>query len=731
MSFLNPFMLFGLAAVAVPIIIHLLNRRKFQRVVWAAMRFLRVSVEQNQRRMRIEDLLLLMLRCLLLILLALALARPAIFSQASNVFGRSKVTGVIILDNSYSMGASDGTQTRFDRARAAAERVIDSMPAGSATAIFLASDVVDDVISLPTFDLNLARKTVREAGLTDRATDLFPALDAALKTLGDRLAIRKEIYLITDAQATGWRQMPEIQRVLEKSKGDIATCIIRVDDPPPKNLGISGLRLTSGLSPARQALRFEAKVTNYSDDEARDVKVTLNADEEPPGDEFNIPVLPAGSTKNVSLFAKFRTEGYHSVTARLAEDRLFADDHRTLAVRAIREVRVLLVDGDPGSEPRDAETYFVGHALVPVPKEAEADYHLRTKRIGVTELSEVQWDDFDAVVFANVSDVSETTAVALESYVRRGGGWVVFPGARVNPSFYNERFVKRTPLLPGTLGAAQGDEGQDAVFVTLQEKNYEHPIVELWNDPASGNLGSARFFRRFVLQAFGATNVVVAPASALASEASEARVILRYSDGLPAVMERDFGLGRVILFSSTADTAWNDLAVRPAFVPLLHRVIGAIVQRQDEGLNLPVGDKFTRRLRMEYLDKDATYVKPQAAEGVRELRRIELINGSPMLQYAQTDLAGLYHISVAEPALSVQFATQTNPYESDLKAISPAQLQTLENAAQVITWRSGLALRNLVQQQRSGMEFWLPLVVIALLAAAGETFLGQWFSRSK
>src|SRR5688500_784016 len=146
MSFLNPIMLFGLAAVSVPIIIHLLNRRKFQKVVWAAMRFLRISVEQNQRRMRIEDMILLALRCLLLILLALALARPAWLSNASDLFGQSKVTGVVILDNSASMAVSDGTQTRFEKARRAAEQAIESMPAGSATAVFLASDIVNGVV---------------------------------------------------------------------------------------------------------------------------------------------------------------------------------------------------------------------------------------------------------------------------------------------------------------------------------------------------------------------------------------------------------------------------------------------------------------------------------------------------------------------------------------------------------------------------------------------------------
>ena len=93
MTFLNPILLGALAAVSVPILIHLLNRRKFQKVVWAAMRFLKISVEQNQRRMKVEDRILLALRCLLLALLALALARPALLSGTADVFGQSKEIG--------------------------------------------------------------------------------------------------------------------------------------------------------------------------------------------------------------------------------------------------------------------------------------------------------------------------------------------------------------------------------------------------------------------------------------------------------------------------------------------------------------------------------------------------------------------------------------------------------------------------------------------------------------
>jgi hypothetical protein len=726
MSFLNPIMLFGIAAVSVPIIIHLLNRRKFQKVVWAAMRFLRISVEQNQRRMRIEDMILLALRCLLLILLALALARPAFMSRAADVFGQSKVTGVVILDNSASMAVSDGTQTRFEKARRAAEQAIESMPAGSATAVFLASDIVNGIIPEPTFDLNLARRIVREAPLTDRATDLFPALNRAINVLQDRLAIRKEIYLITDGQAAGWRQLVDAQRALERIKSEIKTHIVLVSEREERNLAITELRLASGLSPVGQPLRFEVQVSNFGREDVRDVRVGLSVDSDPASDEFTIEALPAGSTRSVSLFARLRSEGFHEISARIPEDRQPADDRRAIAVRAIKDVRVLVVDGEPGTEPRESETYFLRNALVPVPAEQAADYFIKTVTATGAELASARFDDFDAVILANVSDFSEAVVQRLQQYLRRGGGLMIFPGASVNVDFYNQQLFARAQLLPAALGPVRGDADQDQKYFALQDKDYQHPIVTLWNDPAAGTLGSARFYRAFPLN-MPASETTNSPSP----DAGIPEVILKYSDGAVAVAQRNWGLGRVVLFSSTADTAWNDLPVRLPFVPLLHRALGSIVQRQDEGLNVRVGGRFARRLSTELLEKEAALIKPRRTERLRETRRIELVNGSPVLQYDQTDYAGVYEVKVADPAYELKFAAQPHPSESSMDELTLAQVNNLKTAANVVTWTPGFTLKGFAERDRTGFEFWLPIVIGALMVAGAETFLGQWFSREK
>src|SRR5262249_21991984 len=242
---------------------------------------------------------LLVLRCVLLALLALALARPALLSNANDVFGESKVTAVIVLDNSRSMGLSDGTATRFDKARRAAEQAVDAMPVGSAAAVFLASDIVQTPIPEPTFDLNLVRRVLRGAALTDRASDLFPAVQKALDTLQGRLALRREVYLITDGQASGWRQLAEIHRALERARTEIKTHVVLINEHEEKNLGVSGLTQAGGLTPVGQPLRFEVQVFNYGKEEARNTRVSLSVDGEPASDEFTIESLPAGSAKSV------------------------------------------------------------------------------------------------------------------------------------------------------------------------------------------------------------------------------------------------------------------------------------------------------------------------------------------------------------------------------------------------------------------------------------------------
>src|SRR5258705_1158809 len=496
--FLNRFMLAGLSAVSIPIIIHLLNRRKFERVVWAAMRFVRLSVEKNQRRIKIEDMLLLILRCLLLALLAIALARP-VLQAAAGALGLTKVTAVIVLDNSYSMAQTDGVEPRFEAAKRAADEVIRTMPTGSSIAVLLASDVVNKLIPEPTYDLTLASQQIKDAPVFDRGTNLLEGIKSAIDILTNRAELRKEIYLITDGQASGWSRMEEIRRLMEDNGRHIRSHLLFVGKPEEKNLGISALRLDGGLTPLNMPVRLNVRVQNFGKSEASDVNVSIAVDADPPMDQTTIASIPGGESRSVSLFARMKTDGFHTVTAKIDGDHLPADDWRTVALRAVKEVKVLLIDGDPGREPREAETFFLRNALRPVPRAQWDEYFVKLTIKTPTELDGTRLEDFDAVMAANVTDFSPTALTQITNYIRGGGGLVIFPGDNVNLNFYNDQLYKRLALLPASLGPAHGDAKAQEQWFSLAEKGYDHPIVSIWKDPNAGSLASIRFFRPFDL----------------------------------------------------------------------------------------------------------------------------------------------------------------------------------------------------------------------------------------
>jgi hypothetical protein len=736
--FLNPLGIFGsvlatvAAAASIPIIIHLLNRRKFERVQWAAMRFLRVSVEQNQRRIQIEDILLLILRCLLLALLVLALSRP-VLRATSALSGDPATTAIIVLDNSYSMSQTDGVESRFVAGKKACEEIVRALPANSSVAVLLASDIVQPLIPEPSFDLTYATNALKDAALHDRPSNLFAGVRAALDTLEGRATNRKEIYVVTDGQSSAWRQMNDVRNLLDAKKGDVRAHFVFVGKPEERNLGITSLRLEGGLVPVNQPARVEVRVRNFGKVEARDVNVSIQVDADPPMDQTTIAAIPAGDEAGVSLFARVKAEGFHTVTAKIDADHLPADDVRSVALRAVKDIKVLLIDGDPGREPRDSEVFFLRHALRPVPRAEWDDYYVKLTTKTPTELDGVRFEDFDAVVSANVTDFSANALTQLVNYVKGGRGLIVFPGDKVDTTFYNEQLYRKHALLPAMLAETRGDAAAQDKWTGLADKSFEHDIAVVWRDASAGSLTGAKFFKHFRL-----AEDKEPPAPPAGVTVSKVRTVLRFADDQPAAVEKNYGQGRVVLFASTADTAWNDVPVRPGiWLPLINRTVAYAVARQDENLTIPVGAEFVHVAGIELNNTDARITKrargwSDTAKDLNELtesRRIELVNGAPLLQFNQTHFAGPYEVTAG--GAEIRFATQSDAAESSLESLTDDQFKTMEDFAHVVKWSPGTSLSETLEQNRVGTELWLPLAIAALLLATIETLLAHWFSKSK
>jgi hypothetical protein len=717
-SFLNPLLLFGLLGVAAPIVIHLLAKKRVKRVVWAAMRFLKVTVQRNQRRMTLEDILLLLMRCALVMALAFALARPTLKRSGLAVFGGSE-TAFILLDNSGSMSASDGVESRFEKARKAADQVVDSLPAGSSVAVWLMSDTVKQLLPAPTQDLAMARKLIRDAKRSDQATDVPAAVRLAIEAAQRLDASQKQLYLVGDAQASGWRGAGATRALLEPIGKEIATRIILVGDSEERNVAVTGIRQGSALATVNQPLRFDAMVANFGSTPAENVAVSIAINDEPPSDEQTVERLPGGGeAQGVSLFATFREPGFHTVTVRVAGDRCPFDDARTFALRVIDEIHVLLVDGQPGGEPRDSEVFYLRNALTPVPLEMRGQFFIKTKTIAAAELESVALAEHDAVIMANVVDLSAPALHALEEYVRGGGGLLVFPGDRINEAFYNDKMHAESGLLPAAFAQPRGEiapPDKQQAFFHLQSSYYKHRITEPWRDPKSGSLGTAQFYKAFTLLPPKASDVPGGTARGVE--------VVNFDNGAPAILEKPFGNGRVIQFASTASTRWNDLPVRPVFLPLVHRILGYILSRDEDRLNTRAGAAFHYELKPALANRRHVITTPDGTI---------LAGASASITTAETSFAGAYHVSFPDDdERPVRFAVYSDPAESDLRNMPATDLKTLESVAQVIPWAPGVDLKKTLQTERSGTELWRWVALLALALAVAETLLGNRWSRSK
>ena len=699
MSFLNQALLWGLAAVSVPVIIHLLNRQRFRRVPWAAMRFLNLSVEQNQRRMKLEDLLLMLLRCAMVALLALVLARPVV-EGLLGVPG-SKVAAAIVIDNSASMGSVEGESTRLALGRDAATAVVDRLPRGSSVAV--ASAFRPDEA---TTEQSLVALRVNSIPQTDRHADLLIAVEEAARSLGGQAASEKELYLITDGHAEEWRAFAALEERLRELSAGIKVNLVLVGSAPTSNLGISRLVPAGSLPAVNQPFRIDVDVTNYGSTPALEVPVRLLVDGQPMGEPWIVDELLPGRSESATLYASLPSAGYHRVTVALEGDEVPFDDQRTVVMQAMSEVRVLLVDGDQGAEERESETFFLRHALAPVPEEAQGRYPVKPVVVSASEVEGEKLADYHAVVLANVAQIPLTLADRLAHYVEDGGGLVIFPGENVRPESYNTLLHTKHKLLPTEFVARQPGDRMDTRTVVPTETNPLGLDADL--------LAGASFRQAAEIQLRGGSH----------------RLALRYDDGAPALVESEYGLGKVFVFTSTADLAWNDFAVRPAFVPFVNRLLGGIVQNRESNLNIVAGEVLRHRLGAGLAGKEVTVYEVSDPEALGRLTTLEASGDSALLQFAETHRAGAYQATIEGHPHPVLFAARPSARESSLEMLGTEQVKRLSDSVSVIRWNAGSSAADF-GADRSGSEIWWPLLLVVIALAAIEMSLAQWFSRSK
>lgn len=528
LGFLSPIFLAGLLAIGVPLVLHLFRRRADPVLPFSAVRLLRQAPVEQARRRRIRDLVLLALRVAAVALLALSFARPYVTAPAAT---SAVPLTVIAIDTSYSMS----TPSQVARAKALATAALDEVPAGGAAAL-VRFDEQAEVAAGPTFDRGAVGRAIAATTPGLRATRYASAIATASDLAAGR---RARLVIVSDLQQRGWNRRGGITLP--------ATVTLDVKDAGAAtgNLGVVRLaRTPGGVSAAVRSTWATPRAT----------RVSFTVDGLAVGEQA-VTVAPAGEAE-VGVRTTLPSRGV--LRAVVADEGGYgADDERYMVIDPPARPRLLVVTAG-GADRGDA--FYIERAMAAL--EDGGGYDLARRSPDRPPAAADRLDAYAGIVLMGTAGYDRRALDAIGQAVASGTGLIVAPG----PSTELAR-------LAGLVGDSGTGRSEAVPALTFAPVDVRHPAFRSFNG-ASGLLGSVRFSRIVRL-----------------SEPRQGRVLARFSDGAPALVERDGSRGRVVIFASDLGNAWNDFALHPAFVPFVHDLVRLVAASPAAAREVRVGER--------------------------------------------------------------------------------------------------------------------------------------------
>jgi|GEM_PF-220278 len=624
--FTNPWLLMGLVGIALPIIAHLLSRRRFDVVAWGAMQFLNPS-RKTRRRLKLEELLLLLLRIGLITLIVLSAARP--WMPGGWLLGYRSAgsrTVVLVIDGSNSMSRSDGVSSVHQTAIRRAIEFLQTLGTGDTVALIDARDQPRAVIESPLRDFRAVEQQLRSLPAPAGACAVQPALEKALAILGRSSASAREIIVFTDRQGNNWRSTEDAEwaRFDELIKLPAVRPRVWVVDASAqlatarRNLAVGRLELSREITVPGFPLRLRTVVRNDSDNSIS-VPVRLLLDNQPLAGELQTLNIPPRTETRVEFEHALRQEGSHllSVEADAADDAVAADNRSHAAVNVARSLPVLLVNGTPSAVPAERDTFFTELAFASTDA---GDPWVAARVVDAAELRAEDLQTVAAVVFCNISRLPPAVAAALPEFVNQGGGVLVACGSQTTPESFTACFtqsgllkpltvlrnrqapplatdpVRVAPLSiqPGWLERFRSDPNRSFLKTAFTEWTQIQLNTALppTSSPAPPVPPPTTSVPAPPAAASSATNLPVsepAPASVAPVKPGQPVMLAQLTSGDPLVLEVPVGDGTVIVLTAALDRSGSDLPTRSDFVPFLHESVFRLASSRSR-LNVDSGD---------------------------------------------------------------------------------------------------------------------------------------------
>lgn len=732
---LNPYLLWFLPLVAVPVLLHLLSLRRLKTVEFSAFRFLMDGYVQQRRRVRLLEFLLAFLRTLFVLLIVLTLSRPIVerFGFLFRAGGGRDV--IVVLDSGSSMALREGSTSSFERGRAAAKAVVELLGPEDYVTVIQAGQ----------------KPRVVEQRFVNTPKPILASIDrlepeAATAALGESLgsALRRRrrgariLCVITDGNRKAWADVSaaalaeplrEEDRIMVMNVGrsDAVENLAVIGNPPPPLDAVVGL-----------PVRLTATIANSEARETADTVLRVIVDGKQVS-QSSLSVRPGGRETRTIHFTPSRA-GVLEGRFELPADAFTQDDSFLFALNVQPRLNVALVaDAGDGNDEYGPGVYLraalesplhAGDGLSEMDRRIAATLSITT--LAPTNVQAKTLQPMDAVVVADVA-LAPASLQDLRRYVEQGGGLIFFPGPSIDTRAIN-RTLLGTNAVPGgpaplMFGPAEGDVNDESTFEPVGGLRLAHPVLSVFDSEERDFFRTVRIFRRFSLRPGDTPDGdPLGIAQGTDHTASPVTVLIRLPDNSPLLVEMSIGRGRALVAGVPATPEWSNLPLKPEFVPLLLR---GLVHVRRPSIAALTPDVRPRRPAVLRLSEEWKGASAQAIGPDGRFHTIDLHRSGPVFVGAmsETGQKGYYrfHVVPADGAggesLERGFAVNLDTVDADILRQDRAGITAALSPLPVLYMEGEPNDPLLVEQLTEKQEIWRALIWVTFTVMGIEFFL--------
>jgi uncharacterized membrane protein len=707
----------ALGAASIPVIIHLLNRRRYRIVPWAAMRFLVGAQKRSVRKIRIEQWLLLAIRTLMILLLIAAMVSvlpwldpfwvrlfPSGISKTTARTGRTH--RIIVIDGSFSMGRKVADTTSFEKARAFASQIVRDARPGDGFSLILMSSPAQAVVAGPSDNAANVIQEIDELIMPHANADL-----ASASTIIERLTNQpsgnyhqRVLYFLSDMQkatfhGSGLPPNPQSSEPDPKSEfwerlsANTTVAFVDVGETGIENAAVTNVSLNDNIVLTQTLNAVTAQIRNFGALDRPQLRVDLligrgrptNSVERDPLPAFALHLIEqqtvnvsAGASVPVTFPLQFSQPGEFVIQVRIEEDTLHLDDSRSLVVNVQNSIPVTLVNGKSTAPREEHATHHLATALRPVTGVGDKS----TSPFAVRVISEAQFSDFaqgdlescSCLFLCDVPRFTDARIDRLESLLKRGGSVVFTLGPNVDIESYNRMLYRDSAgILPAQLVRVQQTAGTHHFSMVGDDAAFQFPPLQAFSDDRDRPALLSSRFRQYIRVQLPQKSTARRLLSFLSSDTSDRRV----PD--PAVLEWKRHNGKVLLIATAVNLDWGSWPGSPAYLPFMHELT-----RYAASNGLPRVAAATEPLQFVPL---SPHMAGNAQVHLPDSRLRTIIapvsDRDPVLRMPETAISGIYRLMLNDEREHLFAVNVPSSYssgvvsESDLRRIDPADLRSI------------------------------------------------------